>query len=330
MTQVERPVVLATGVGAIIGQGIVRSLRKVDPAVRVVGIDRSGRSPGPAMCDAFFAKPAVDESDPAYLDFWIGMAARERLDLVLPGLDVDVGFLDRHRDAIAATGVRLALNRPELIALCADKWTLMQALPGLGLPAIPTRVDATWQDAVATLGPPPLLLKPRRGNGSRGIARLADAEEFRYWSARTPGWMLQSIVGTDADEYTVGVFGFGDGTGLPPIVFRRRLSATGNTQEAEVVDAPAIEAASATLTAALAPLGPTNYQFRLHGDTPYLLEVNPRFSSSNSLRTAFGYNEAQMCVDWFLRGRRPETPRIRRGIAWRYFEDFVVDAGPPV
>lgn len=330
MTDGERPSVLATGVGAIIGQGIVRSLRRCLPAVRVVGIDRSSRSPGPSMCDAFVAKPAVDEADPAYLEFWSGLATLERLDLVLPGLEVDVEFLDRHRDRFAALGVPVALNRPELIALCADKWALMQALPALGLPAIPSRVDVTWDTAVAALGPAPLLLKPRRGNGSRGIVRLQDGDEFHYWSARTPGWMLQTLVGSDEEEYTVGVFGFGDGDALEPIVFRRRLSAAGNTQEAEVVDAPAIVAAAAILTRAFAPLGPTNYQFRLHGDTPYLLEINPRFSSSNSLRTAFGYNEAQMCVDWFLLGRRPAAPRIRRGVAWRYLEDFVVDAGRPV
>ena len=322
--------VLVTGVGAIIGQGIVRSLRQCDPPVRVVGLDRSARSPGPAMCDAFVAKPSVDEADPAYLDFWAGLRAAHGVELVLPGLDVDVLFLHRHREALAGRGLRLALNRPEVIALGVDKWTLMQQLPAWGLAAIPTLVEGTWDEALARLGPPPLLLKPRRGSGSRGIVRLHDAADFRYWTARTPDWMLQPVVGADSQEYTVGVFGFGDGEALPPIVFRRRLSAAGNTSEAEVVDAPAIEHAAAALTRAIAPLGPTNYQFRLQGDTAWLLEINARFSSSNSLRTAFGYNEAAMCLDWYLRGERPRAPRISRGIAWRYFADHVVHAGRPV
>ena len=49
----------------------------------------------------------------------------------------------------------------------------------------------------------------------------------------------------------------------------------------------------------------------------------PRFSSSTSLRAAFGYNEAAMSVEYYLHGKRPETPKIRPGRGWRYYEDLV-------
>ena len=97
-----------------------------------------------------------------------------------------------------------------------------------------------------------------------------------------------------------------------------------------MVEDSVIELATKALTALFQPLGPTNYQFRKEGDTAYLLEINPRFSSSNSLRTAFGYNEVEMSIDYFLMGNIPPTPKINQGIAWRYNEDFVIFDRHPV
>ena len=77
------------------------------------------------------------------------------------------------------------------------------------------------------------------------------------------------------------------------------------------------------LTGILKPVGPTNYQFRKEGEQYLLLEVNPRISSSTSIRTAFGYNEAEMCITWYLHGNRPEQPEIHTGEARRYIADWV-------
>ncbi|KNY10448.1 hypothetical protein AKG08_12130 [Achromobacter piechaudii] len=140
--------------------------------------------------------------------------------------------------------------------------------------------------------------------------------------------MLQRIVGTADEEYTVGVFGLGEGRHVGPLTFRRRLSAAGNTLVAEVVrDHAVIDKATDLLCRHFCPLGPTNFQFRVEGERAYLLEINPRFSSSNSLRTAFGFNEAEMAIDYFLLGVEPAEPCIRAGKAWRYTEDFVTHAG---
>ncbi|MEE3719334.1 ATP-grasp domain-containing protein [Tumidithrix elongata RA019] len=326
--------VLVTGVGAIIGQGIIKSLRRSHYPLRIVGIDRSDQSPGPLLCDVFHKKPICDELEPTYLDFWNEILQKEGVDIVLPGLELDVFFLNGQRDLLKQAGARLALNHHNLIELSTDKWQLGEELTRHGLPCIPTRLIVdSWQDAVSQLGTPPLLLKPRRGNGSRGIVRLCDETDFHYWYRRNnvkDAWLLQRIVGDDNEEYTVGLFGLGNGQALPSITFRRRLSTAGNTQAAVVVDDPVIEAFVQSLTKLFQPLGPTNFQFRKEGEGAYLLEINPRFSSSTSLRAAFGYNEAEMSLDFFLFDKIPESPQIRYGMAWRYSEDFVTYDCDPI
>jgi len=328
----DRLSIAVTGVGAIIGQGIVRSLRASNRPFRVVGVDRNSKTPGTHLCDCFEAKTSLNESEPGYLEFWCDLVRRHQVKLVLPGLDVDVEFLDAHRDTFKALGCELALNTRDLISQTRDKWEFGLLLERAGMPSIPSARPKSWPEALAALGPAPLLLKPLRGNGSRGIVKLHDLIDFEYWSQRSADpWMLQQIVGSDDQEYTVGVFGLGGGRFLGPLIMRRRLSTTGNTLEAEVVlHHTTLERSIATICQRFEPLGPTNLQFRVEGDTAYLLEINPRFSSSNSLRTAFGFNEASMAIDLYLEHRSPAVPQMRAGHAWRYAEDFVVHAGNSV
>jgi len=316
--------VVVTAVGAIIGQGIVASLHKAGLPVRIIGVDRDPNGIGRHFCDAFFAKPPCDEDSQDYLDFWTSLMANEAVDLVLPGLELDVLFFNRNRSAFADSRRRIALNDAGLIELAQDKWIFAEALRTHGLPAIPGCLAANWDDCVAELGAPPLLLKPRQGNGSRGIAVLRDADDFTYWSRRSKdAFLIQKFIGSDDQEFTVGAFGLGNGAALPPIIFRRKLSVAGNTQYAEVVDHPVLATAVKRLAAIFKPVGPTNYQFRIAGDVPYLLEINPRFSSSTSLRAAFGYNEAALAVQFYLTGEVPAAPTITHGRGWRFYEDLI-------
>lgn len=104
--------IAVTGVGAIIGQGIVKGLRQSRYDVRIVGIDRSDCSPGPHLVDAFEKKPEGDEDSQAYLDYWARIIRAHGIELILPGLELDMLFFDAHRSFFAGLGVKLALNDP--------------------------------------------------------------------------------------------------------------------------------------------------------------------------------------------------------------------------
>jgi len=316
--------VVVTGVGALIGQGIAKALKQSGRPVRIVGVDRNPKSAGIRLCDKFYCKPECDESEEKYRDFWLGVLRAERVDLVLPGIEIDVFYFDSHRPLFEKEQVALCLNSASVIEISKDKWVLGERLQRLGLDRIPGRIDGDWDQCMRALGRPPWIMKPRRGNGSRGIVRIVDEVDFTYWKRKTgENFMVQKIIGSDDEEYTIGSFGLGDGFAVEPIVMRRRLSGAGNTQFAEVVQDSALVEMTARLNGLFRPLGPTNYQFRKEHGVPYLLEINPRFSSTASIRAAFGYNEASMAVDFFLRRKTPDHPTIRCGWAARYTEDFI-------
>ncbi len=319
----KTPCILVTGVGAIIGQGIIKSLRMLDRQVRIVGLDLNPDAFGAPSCDAFYAKPD-DESGKGYLEFFRRLIQEQEIDMILPGIEHDVFFFDAHRDFFEQQECLLMLNHAELIDISRDKWKTARVLDDAGIEVIPGLIPNDWQECVATLGPPPLLMKPRFGNGSRGIVKLSEERDFKYWIDKSSdSFMVQKIVGSDDSEYTASVFGLGNGQATNAIVFRRRLSSNGSTLSAEVVQEPRITELIGRLNTLFRPLGPTNYQFRKEAETVYLLEVNPRISSATSFRAAFGFNEAGMCIDYFIDGKRPSPPLVLRGKAVRYIEDRI-------
>ena len=93
--------------------------------------------------------------------------------------------------------------------------------------------------------------------------------------------------------------------------------------KAEVIEIDEINELIKKYCEILKPCGPTNFQFRKDKDRFYLLEINPRISSSTSLREYFGYNEAEMCIDFFVNKIKPKTNIIKKGYAVRYIADCI-------
>lgn len=312
--------ILVTGVGAIIGYGALRGLQ--DSGHHLIGMDIYADAYGRHLCPQFVQ--AVRTDDPSYPDFLETALAETRPDLVVPCIEQDVERFDTLRELFERLGVKCALNHSELIRLAADKWSFHQAQIARGFSAIDSSLCSDFEPLKTVVGLP-FLLKPRRGYAGKGIVSVSSALEFEsYRSQMGSRFMAQRRIGTDEEEYTVGVFGDGAGRFTAQIQLRRLLSGEGATVKAWVVSDNSLTETVTAYCAAFRPLGPTNLQFRKNGDDWSLLEINPRISSSTSLRAAFGYNEAAMAVAYYLDGQLPMQPDIRQGHAVRYIEDHVV------
>ncbi|WP_434601478.1 ATP-grasp domain-containing protein [Pseudomonas sp. Z4-7] len=316
--------VMVTGVGAIMGYGLLKSLRAADPSVHLVGTDIYDDAVGRGWCDAFVQAPLT--ADACYSQ-WLGDAlARHEVDLLIPGIEQDVHWLSDNRALLATFDCQVALNNPQLIELSRDKWAMDQALVALGdASRIPSLLTGDFHALKAALGLP-FLLKPRRSYASKGLVWVREERDFTPHAALLGDYLMaQPIIGSAADEFTVAAFGDGRGGTGPIIAFQRKLASDGATAKAWVYQDDSLDETVARLCRAFKPVGPTNLQFRRGSDGSWsLLEINPRISSTSSMRRAFGYNEAAMCLDFYLDGKTPAQPTIRSGFAVRYIEDFIV------
>ena len=314
--------VLVSGASGIVGYGVLRSLRQAGQPCFLVGTSIYDDSVAPAFCDVFEQAPPT--SAPEYLDWLIATLRRHRIDLLIPGIEIDMYHWVEHVPEIRATGALPLLNVPELIALCKDKWGFYQRLVAAGVDcAIESSLAQDFSALAAQFGLP-FLLKPRRGFGSKGIVRVTSEEVFLKHRADIGSvLMAQPIVGNDEEEFTTSAFCDGRGGYFASMTLRRKLSRDGFTDKAEVADTAEFIPAMDALCRLFRPLGPTNFQFRRCPEGPKLLEINPRISSATSIRTAFGYNESAMALDYFLDQRDPVQPALRRGRAVRYTDEQI-------
>jgi carbamoyl-phosphate synthase large subunit len=314
--------VMVSGASGIVGYGALRALRASQAECFLIGSSIYDDSVAPAFCDQFEQAPHTGA--PEYLDWLLATIRRHRIELLIPGIEIDMYHWVEHVSEIAAAGAFPMLNNPTLIELCKDKWSFYGKLVQADIEcAIDSTLDSDF-DSLANRFGLPFLLKPRRGFGSKGIVRVHSKEEFdQYRSSIGPVLMAQPIVGDDEGEFTTSAFCDGHGAYFASMTLKRKLSRDGYTDRAEVADTSEFSPAIDELCRLFRPVGPTNFQFRRSADGPKLLEINPRVSSSTSIRTAFGYNESAMAVDFFLDHCEPAQPLIKRGRAVRYTDEEI-------
>ncbi|CAN5923682.1 ATP-grasp domain-containing protein [soil metagenome] len=317
--------ILVTGVGAIIGYGIINSLRQTDLPLRIYGTDIFPDAYGGSLADHFI--PGVKAYSEDYLSFIESTVKEHAIDLIIPGIEQDLYSLAEKKARIPT---RIVLNNELCLRLSKNKLHTYEHFRALDQPfVIPTLHDRSYDECVAELGSP-FILKPYSSYASKGLEIIRSREDFEFFSARQERQCVyQRLVGSDDSEYTVGVFGDGAGGYLDSLILRRTLSKEGATSKAWLVPAdPAITECVNVICQLLAPIGPTNIQLRKEGEKVFLLEINPRISSSCSIRSAMGYNEPELCVRHYLLGEAIVPAPKRPASVVRYIADHVSFTSP--
>jgi len=308
--------VLVTGVGGIVGQGVLKSL--ADAPCRLIGADASEWAAGLyASTRGYLVPPA---KDPAYVDRLLAICASERVGFLFPGLDMELPILARAAGRFREAGVVPILSSPDIVDLADDKLETARFLVSHGFPAPRTRELAggiPWELGF------PLVLKPRKG-GSRscGVFTVASEEDLRFRLEKidVANYVAQEHLG--GDEFTCGTITF-DGRCHGVIVMRRTLR-DGDTHKAFVVRDAVIESHVRAVAEALNPFGPCNFQLRMRGGTPYIFDINPRTSGTTYCRTLAGFNEPLMTLNFLERGLPPSF-EIRPISIFRYWKEMVVE-----
>jgi carbamoyl-phosphate synthase large subunit len=314
--------ILVSGASGIVGYGILRSLKRSGKQLKLIGTSIYNDSVAPGFCDIFELAPPTN--DAAYMEWLLNTIRKHQVDLIIPGIEIDMYKWVEHIPEIERNGSIAMLNNVELIHLCEDKWTFYENLKKASMScAIESYLRMDFDTLNCKFGLP-FLLKPRRGFGSKGIVKVDSANTFlRHQKDIGPILMAQQLVGIAEEEFTISAFCDGDGGFYASMTLKRKLSRDGFTEKAEVVSTDEFIGTIADLCNRFRPIGPTNFQFRKCKDGVKLLEINPRISSSTSIRSAFGYNESAMAVDYYLEHQKPIQPEIKRGRAVRYTDEHI-------
>jgi carbamoyl-phosphate synthase large subunit len=290
--------ILVTGANGDIGDAIGRILAEARPDWRRIGADPAGEWPGrdvfPIMRFLPFAR------DPRYASALATLIRAESIDRTVLITDPE---LERYSADPALSDLPVVANAGSVLATCQDKLRTIEWLSSLGLPALDTvpLVDARAIGA-------PVIVKPRRGHGSRGLAICRDdaglarriAEE-----ASKEDFVAQRLIGGDDDEYTCALVKL---LGQVRRLTLRRWLFGNQTGRCEVASIAEIDLVLDRIAEALPDGSFINVQLRLVHGRPWVFEINPRFSSTVMMRHRIGFSDFVWTLDAF-EGIRPPPYR---------------------
>jgi carbamoyl-phosphate synthase large subunit len=312
--------VLVTGAGALLGQGIIRSLLESSLRPTVIAADPSPLAAGLYWSSSRYLIPMA--TDRSYLERIEALLDRERPDAVMVGTDVELLLFAEHRARLEkAYGTHVIVSDPRVVRIADDKYLTYQFFKEHGFDAPDSALPGDEEALIERVGFP-LIVKPRVGARSVGVSKVHDRSQLARAIAAVKDPVIQECVATDSDEYTAGVLCF-DGRCEGSIVMRRDLR-DGNTYRAYVDHYPELNAMVQRMAEALNPYGPANFQFRLDRGKVKVFEINGRFSGTTPLRMRAGFNEVEMVLRRVVLGERIAQPEVQPMTILRYWTEVVV------
>jgi carbamoyl-phosphate synthase large subunit len=296
---------------------IVTAFRRAGATAIATDIDQL--APALYHADHRALVPRVD--DFGYVGALCDLVALHDVRLIVPLTDLDHVVLAQARDELAPAVV--LVPDEETSARCADKYLAHQFFGERGIGTPPTWLPTELPGDLRF----PVLVKARKGFGSRHIYRADNATELefflRYTSAES---MVQRVC--SGVEFSIDVFCDLDGRCVAAIPRTMIESKGGESIKGMTIkDADLMEFARA-VSEELRIVGPANVQcFREPDGELQVTDVNPRFGGGFPLPTAAGSRYPELALA--LANGETLEPRLgdfREGVVMtRFFSQVILE-----
>ena len=292
-----------------------------DAGATTIATDLNPLSPALYHADRRLAPPPV--GDPSYVPFVAATVLEYDVSLVIPLTDLDQQALAERRTEIDAL---VLLPAPEVIEMTNDKWLAHLFFEECGIHSPPTWLPGALPEEL----PFPVLVKPRRGFGSKGIFRAENPQELEFFLRYTnvPSMVQRLCAG---EEFSIDVFCDLDGRCLGAVP-RTMIESKGgeSIKGMSIKDWELIEIGR-RVAETLGIVGPANIQCFRNGDGRHeVTDVNARFGGGFPVHWAAGGGYPELALA-LARGERPE-PRLgafREGVFMtRFFWQVCLEEGP--
>lgn len=279
-------VVLITGIGGDISQGVATILRENRPDLRLIGVDVHAQHGGHLFVDQFALVPSA--SAPDYVDAIKAIVSKHSVDVVIPMSEPELGATRPFSEL--APGVKWITAGDRVVGAGLDKLETMRALTGLGVPVPWTRPVSEGRPIAY-----PCILKNRSGSGSRAVFTVSNDEDVDYLVKRYPDAIFQELLEPADREVTCAVYRRRDGE-VASLLMLRRLTG-GFTGWAKIIKDEETSRMCEVIAQGLDLRGSMNIQLRLTNKGPRVFEINPRFSSTVLMRHRLCYTDVLWALD---------------------------------
>ena len=318
--------VLVLSVGSPLGQSVVKSLQSSTIAVNVHVADINHFAAGfyfPEVAATML--PLVKDSK--YAKEISEYIVENKVSAVFPIIAAEHEFFEHNVDMFDSLGVAILACSPETYKLCSDKYESMAHLRKLGIDAPDTALCSSDEAIEEFLkrNTFPVFIKPRYGASSADLFRLESRDQlFALIRAFPPNhFVVQEFLG-DRRDFTAGVFISPDLSYSSAMLIERELK-FGLSYRGEVFENEDFSRYCVRVAEAFSSTYSVNVQFKVKDNMPFAYEINPRLSSTSSVRAHFGFNEPEMMLRYGLGLGREQPVGKRTGLFTRFWQEHYLD-----
>ncbi len=309
--------VLVTGAGGPAAIAAMKSLR-AEESVRLIAADMDPWAAGLYLTPERTLVPAG--AAPEFTAVLLDRCRALAVDVVLPTVDDELQPLARARDEFTAAGVALLLAPAAALDVILDKLTLAEHCAGI-VPVPRTELFGPSLDPARWTYP--VVVKPRRGSGSRGVIIVDSAAELAALD-RSPALIVQEFL--PGEEYSVDVLADAAGHVIASVPRLRARVDSGVSVGGRTVHDPEIEWFGRAVAQATGVTYVANVQCRRDAaGTPALLEVNPRMPGTLGLTIASGVDMPRIALAALLGRPVPASLDFCERAVVRFLDEHFLD-----
>ena len=279
--------IVVTGCGGDIGQSIGKILKESPLFEKVIGADVTDEHAGKFIFDELIMLPLC--SSPEYTQHLKKLIKQFNIDFLLPISEPELRMLTERGIESEYLNTKLICANLKSREIGFDKLATSEFLEKSNLPFPETFVIENMTPVSF-----PLILKSRKGSGSKSIFILHDIDEFGFYQKKHPDFIAQELIAGDPDEYTCGLFRSKNNE-IRSVIYKRKL-VDSYSGYGEVIEHDSITNLLHSIATNLELTGSINVQLKLSHKGPCVFEINPRFSSTVRFRHMMGFED----VIWSL------------------------------
>lgn len=310
----ETKIILVTGIGGNVGQGIIRNIRQSHYNCTIIGTNISAMSAGNHLVDIFYEVPY--SYDPDYITVMKSIVLNNKVDLIIPSTDFEIYYLSIHESEFTC---KIACSGPKSSEIYLDKYQTFLHHNSYQIPfsasCLPSKFVRQFSPAIA---------KPRKGRGSRGIIKYVTQTD----NLSDEEYLIQEMgVG---EEITTAVYCSYQTRKLVGLVTMVRSLENGATTYCKVVKDydEELEKIAISIIEKSDIKGAFNIQ-SIVKETGEIMpfEINCRISGTNSIRSQFGFQDVIYTIEELLYNKEIKKPEVSCGVAYRYLADVIYPNG---
>jgi predicted ATP-grasp superfamily ATP-dependent carboligase len=279
---------------------VVRALGREGIAVAVAAETRCAAAFYSRHCKRRLLTATPREDPSGFIEALLREAERGDCEMIVPMEDDTVALLAEHRSRFPSH-VEIPIPEGRAVAKALDKWETLKVCQQLSIPAPLTHAvdDLSQLDEISRLVPYPVVIKPRRSSGARGITRASGPGELqaRYRAVHHvyPFPLIQEQIPVEGTPLAVDLLFDRQSEPVAALVqqsFREYPPTGGSSTLRETIADAGLLAHAVALLKELKWYGVAQVEFKRdpRDGRAKVMEINPRFWNSAQLAIDAGVN----------------------------------------